>query len=252
MARYLFKQDFVYKQTKNKNGRQFSKTDRVAPRGYYLATKRSQSKTIPNFLYVKKIRGWIKEVYTTAASLKNATETLKIGYERVDKWYSLPHDYQPTDLIRLPNRYCKFRRIEMRKEAAQALIKLIKGAKRRGINIYGFSGFRPFATQRWLYLRRIKRGKKYKQIAVARPGHSEHQLGTTVDVVGDNTALAARTAFAKTRAGKWLRRHCYDFGFVLSYSRDNKIPTGYMYESWHIRYIGKQNIAQWKKEHFRR
>ncbi len=247
MDRYLFKKDFVYRRSNN----HFFRTTRVAHRGHFRADRRIVRKTRANFLFVKKINGWIKEVYTTATPLKNAVETLKIGYERVDKWYSLPHDYKPTDLVNLPNRYCLFRVIKMRQEAANALIRLIKGAKKAKIKIFGFSGFRPFATQRYLYLRRIKRGKKYKQTAVAKPGHSEHQLGTTVDVVGADSRLAARTNFRNSRAGKWLRKRCYDYGFVLSYSRDNKIPTGYMYESWHIRYIGKQNIAKWKKNHFK-
>jgi len=248
MERYLFKSQPLYRRTLSG----FIRSEKWVKPGHYCTIKRLNHKAGTDFLQLKiDPRYWIKEAYTSAASRVQSGNTLKIGLERVDRWYALGPDYRPGDLIQLPMKYCKFRSVKMRKSAARAFIRLVKAAASEGIQIHAFSGFRSFSVQRLLYLRRIGIGRKLKQQAVARPGHSEHQLGTTVDVVGPNSALAAKSAFARTPEAKWLRRRCYDFGFVLSYGPDNKIPTGYITESWHIRYIGKQNIKAWKKAHFR-
>ncbi len=81
---------------------------------------------------------------------------------------------------------------------ADAFKAMVNATKAQGIHFYGFSGFRSAHTQRDLYLNRMKRPPYYKQRGVARPVHSEHQLGTTVDVVGEDTSLAAASAFGNT------------------------------------------------------
>ena len=68
----------------------------------------------------------------------------------------------------------------------------------------------------------------------ARPGHSEHQSGLAMDVGAiDNN-------YGNTPAGKWLAEHCADYGFILRYPQGKENITGYMYEPWHIRYVGVQ------------
>lgn len=246
MERYLFFRQPLYR----KSSRGFVRTGKKMHPQKFTALQRNKHKYRANFLQLKHSPSyWVKEAYTSAASLIREGRSLRIGGERVDRWYALGPDYKPADLVALPSRLCKFRKVRMRRESARAFVRLARAAARDGIRIYAFSGYRPFAVQKRLYLRRIRIGRKLKQRAVARPGHSEHQLGTTVDVVGKNTALAATSAFGRTRAAKWLRKRCYDFGFVLSYGPDNTIPTGYIVETWHIRYIGRDNIPAWKKSH---
>ena len=246
LVRYLFKSQPLYKKT----SRGFIRTNKWMSPCRFAALRRITHKFRPNFLQISHRKNlWIKEAYTSAASLIRGGKDLTIGSERVDYWYALGPDYIPRDLVTLPRKYCKFRKVKMRRKAAAAFLRLVKAAAEKGIRIYAFSGYRAYSVQRMLYLRRIRIGRKLKQKAVARPGHSEHQLGTTVDVVGSDTSLAARSAFARTPQAKWLRKHCYDFGFVLSYGPDNKTPTGYITETWHIRYIGRKNIDRWKRAH---
>ena len=70
----------------------------------------------------------------------------------------------------------------------------------------------------------------------ARPGASQHQLGTAIDF-GSIT-----DAFAQTRAGKWLVAHAWEYGFSLSYPQGDEGITGYRYESWHYRFITKPGV----------
>ena len=194
--------------------------------------------------------GWVYEHLTSneAVALDSKKE-LAIGQERVDRFYALPHDYRPGDLVPLDMRYCRIRQIELRQETAEAFIALHTAAAREGIHLYGFSGYRSYDYQRELYLNRIKIWEKHRQRFVARPGHTEHQLGTTLDVVGRDTNFAAQNGFDTTSEAAWLRAECYRYGFVLSYGKDNTVPTGYGYESWHIRYVGKENAVAWIRTH---
>lgn len=249
--RYLFHAHRLHRRSSSGT---FHATATTVQIGTYNTTKRFTHPGRPNFLFVPALGGWIKEVYTSAAPRMRWTpgKNLPIGNERVDKWYALPPNYRPNDLVKLPKRYCRLRQVEMRRLPARAFRRMGEAAARDGIGVYAFSGFRAFAIQKYLYLRRIRIGRKYKQQAVARPGHSEHQLGTTVDVVGKDTSKAARYSFAKTAAARWLRNNCYRFGFVPSYGEDNRIPTGYIKESWHFRYIGKDRVDHWRRTHLSR
>ena len=242
--RYLFKNSYLYK----KKGRYFYKYKKIK-KGYYKSSKRITRKYKHNFLFIPAHRGWIKEVYTSASPKGSFSSVLPIGKERIDKWYALPNNYIPKDLITLSRRYCRIRRIKVRQEASYAFMKMHNYARKNGVLLYGFSGYRSFYTQRYLFLRRIRIRKGIKQEAVAKPGHSEHQLGTAIDVVGKKRRFAAQSSFGNTTAGKWLRKNCYKFGFVLSYGQDNKVPSGYMIEPWHIRYIGLSSIKAWMKKH---
>jgi len=194
--------------------------------------------------------GYIYEHLTSnEANTIDTSKGLALGQERVDRFYALPHDYRPGDLVPLDMRYCRIRQIELRRETAAAFIELHNAAARQGIHIYGFSGYRTYETQRELYLNRIKTGERHRQRYVARPGHTEHQLGTVLDVVGRDTNLAAQLSFDPTPEAAWLRTECYRYGFVLSYGKDNTQDTGYGYESWHIRYVGKENAIEWMRAH---
>ena len=73
----------------------------------------------------------------------------------------------------------------------------------------------------------------------ARPGHSEHQLGTTLDF-GDGSAAPWEYAdWATSRTGGWLRLHAAQYGFVMSYPPESSAVTCYDYEPWHYRWVGR-------------
>ena len=120
------------------------------------------------------------------------------------------------------------------KTALNAFYDLQAAAKKAGHNIPLVSGFRSYDTQYRLYSNYVARdGQALADTYSARPGHSEHQSGLAMDVGAiDNN-------YGNTDAGRWLEAHCAEYGFILRYLKGKEHITGYQYEPWHIRYVGK-------------
>ena len=74
---------------------------------------------------------------------------------------------------------------------------------------------------------------------VAKPGTSEHQTGLALDVSSPEVDYELEEIFAETPEGKWLAVYAPMFGFILRYPKGKENITGYAYEPWHIRYVGK-------------
>lgn len=124
--------------------------------------------------------------------------------------------------------------------AKQAMDQLILAAKEAGYSIVAFSSFRSYDYQKDLYDKYVARdGKENADRYSARPGHSEHQTGLAFDVgeVGRED-LWLTSAFGETPAGKWLANNTHHYGFILRYPKGKESITGFMYESWHFRYLG--------------
>lgn len=135
-----------------------------------------------------------------------------------NKTYSLPADFNPAKLS---------------DECLEAFSNMQNAAKRLRLNIYISSGFRSYSLQNSIYNRYCAQdGKALADRYSARPGHSEHQTGLAIDL---NTISQS---FANTAAGHWIEAHCHEYGFILRYPKDKEHITGYMYEPWHIRYVG--------------
>lgn len=135
-----------------------------------------------------------------------------------NKTYALPRDYNPgID----PN-------------AQDAFDQMQADAAEEGLNIYISSGFRSYDYQAGLYERYVRQsGKQEADRFSARPGHSEHQSGLAFDL------NSIDISFEDTPEYEWVRDHCADYGFIIRYPKDGEEITGYMYEPWHIRYLGK-------------
>jgi len=160
----------------------------------------------------------------------------------VNKTYRLPAGYVPPDLV-YPNVPFIFSekadKRKMRKEAATALEKLFDAAKNDGVQLAGVSGYRSESRQKTLYNNYVKRdGVKAADTYSARPGHSEHQTGLTIDVSGITGKCAAESCFAGTKEAKWLAKHAHEYGFIIRYPEGKASITGYKYEPWHLRYVG--------------
>jgi len=168
------------------------------------------------------------------------TGDLPIGHERVSRDVPLPLEYRPSDLVQVDGRwnfhgadYPKY----LRREAARAVEGMLSRAEREGISIRIFSAFRSSERQRYLYLRQIEKSG-LDQKTVAKPGHSEHQLGTAVDLCGLDPKSVASATFDRTREGKWLGSNARAHGFLMSYTVENSAVSGYLPEPWHYRYVG--------------
>jgi D-alanyl-D-alanine carboxypeptidase len=98
---------------------------------------------------------------------------------------------------------------------------------------------RSFAVQTTVHNRLVAQlGKEKAQAQSARPGYSEHQTGLTADVVGIPAVCSIAQCFGTTAQGTWLAANAWRFGFVIRYPEGKQQVTGYIYEPWHIRYVG--------------
>jgi D-alanyl-D-alanine carboxypeptidase len=159
---------------------------------------------------------------------------------RVDKTKSLPRAYEPADLVDLDGKGLSVSKkgLKLRKPAFDAFEVMSAAAKAEGLTLTVSSSYRNYAYQESLFARNVaEMGEKEASRVSARPGSSQHQLGTAIDF-GSIT-----DAFADTKASKWLVANAGRFGFSLSYPKGMEPVTGYVWESWHYRYIGKTAVA---------
>lgn len=193
---------------------------------YYVATDSSGNVTKKEFnLTVKKeVNGQVimpDRKFKTSKGFDAETKdgfTYVDGYLIVNKSYSIPSTYNPG----LDNGV-----------KGQADI-MFADAKAIGLNIYISSGFRSYSYQSGLYNRYVnKDGKELADTYSARPGHSEHQTGLAFDV------NQIDSSFDNTPEAIWLSNNCYKYGFILRYPKGKTNETGYQYESWHFRYVGR-------------
>lgn len=156
------------------------------------------------------------------------------GYLVVNKTYTLPDDYIPTSTHTEAGdqKYCQTCIID---EAWEAYNEMKSDATALGLNIYIASGYRSYKAQEGLYNNYVARdGKEAADTYSARPGHSEHQSGYAFDL------NSVTDEFANTQEGKWVNEKCYEYGFIIRYPKGKEDETGYKYESWHLRYVGKE------------
>lgn len=157
----------------------------------------------------------------------------------VNKYYYLTEDYEPDDLVTLTSKYNSGVNSKMRKEAAEHFMEMSDAATLDNITIKNASGYRSYQYQVNLYDKYVERdGKKAADTYSARPGFSEHQTGLVSDINQiDNS-------FENTDAFKWLQNNAYKYGFILRFPKDKEDITGYQYEPWHYRYVGKKAAKQ--------
>ena len=158
----------------------------------------------------------------------------------VDKKHALPDNYEPEDLVALNGGSYVAGRSELllRREAALSLEEMAKAAKADGITLVASSTYRSYIYQVEVYARNVAQmGQKAADRESARPGHSQHQLGLVVDFGSIDDS------FAQTAQGKWIAANASRFGWSLSYPEGFEEITGYRWECWHYRYVGKELAA---------
>ena len=132
---------------------------------------------------------------------------------------------------------------DMRADAAAALEEMFAACKAEtGVSLKAVSGYRSYQRQATIYenkLEKVKTKEKADQY-VARPGASEHQLGLAMDLGQKSDDVNLTSSFGKTKGGKWVAENCWRFGFILRYQEGWEDVTGYEYEPWHVRYVGKE------------
>lgn len=155
------------------------------------------------------------------------------GHLIANKTYPLPKGYVPknTHTDAGDQKYCQTCIVN---DAWDAWTLMKADATALGLNIWIQSGYRSYDAQKGLYDKYVSRdGKVAADTYSARPGHSEHQSGYAFDL------NSITDAFASTDEGKWVNENAYKYGFIIRYPKGKEDITGYKYESWHLRYVGK-------------
>lgn len=191
-------------------------------------------------------------------SLKNNVIAKKVNtrlgsYQQlINRDYELPKDYRPDDLTEPEVRFSFYGsndKRKLRKKAASALEELFTAAEESDCILYGVSGFRSYERQSTIYNQNLlKKGSEHTNLYSAKPGTSEHQSGLAIDVSSRSASLQLLENFGKTDEGIWLAKNCWKYGYILRYPEDKVTITGYAYEPWHIRYVGKK-LAKYLYKH---
>lgn len=184
-----------------------------------------------------------KEVIYTCPKPNKEYEDMKFAYVGQDK--GLPDiTYIPKNLEPLGSELATIPSICMESEALEALRAMLKDAQKVNIIMKAVSGFRSYEKQNSILESRMSWGPEDAHKFVAKPGHSEHQLGTAVDISGQSIGYSAANGnFHGTPEELWLRENAHKYGFVMSYPYEKEEITGYGYEPWHWRYLGLKNAT---------
>lgn len=166
----------------------------------------------------------------------------------VDKRRALPDGYSPPSVEAIPVAWHagNVSGQQLRSDVIVALRPMFEAAKAEEVTLYVESAYRSYNEQvrtfnYWVSVV----GEAQARRESAEPGHSEHQLGTTVDFADPSNGWQLLDSFADSRSGRWLGANAYKFGFAMSYPPDGEPITGYIYEPWHFRYIGVAAAQEW-------
>lgn len=155
----------------------------------------------------------------------------------LDKEHRLAPDCEPADLVTLPGALSSGGQQLMRAEAAGALQEMFAAAAKDGFRLFAASSYRSYQQQEVTFQQNVASGgRAYAERTSAHAGHSEHQLGTTTDVA---SPTASFEALEGTPEARWLADTSWKHGFIISYPAGKESITGYAYEPWHIRWVGK-------------
>ena len=171
-------------------------------------------------------------VWRTGKGTSVTPSSGSIGYVVNKRRPNSPIGRAPSDLVAVGNQY-------MRREAANQLLAMVRGAAGSGVGITTVSGFRSYWTQLAVYNQYVAQyGRAYADTISARAGYSEHQTGLVMDIGNPKGACGLSACFATTPAGAFAANNAWRYGFIVRYPNGYTAITGYAFEPWHLRYVG--------------
>ena len=172
------------------------------------------------------------------------TDTSKKELMLVNKFNYLDENYAPDDIVKVSIQF-SYGENEIKKEVYEKFRKMYNDAKKEDLTLIITSSYRDYNFQKKLWDSYAnQKGDEWADSVSARAGYSEHQTGYTLDIVTYNANMSN---FETTDEFKWLQANAYKYGFILRYPKDKEDITGYSYESWHYRYVGKDVATKIKK-----
>ncbi len=159
---------------------------------------------------------------------------LPIGHEIVNRWWGIPISYEPDDLVTIPSSYAGGQTTRrLRAEPLTHAMAMIDAMRLDGLDMFISSPYRSGPTQKNIYDGNVANSGLNQRFS-APPGHSEHQLGTTIDFARPGGGFLRNT----DPQHAWMVDNAAGFGFRQTYTGDNTDETGYIEEPWHWRYLG--------------
>lgn len=170
------------------------------------------------------------DYYTNIKETDTSLGTLML----INKYYQLPEGYEPSNLRVIKSAYNNGSNGKLIESVTLAFEEMAAGALLDNIVIKNMSAYRSHDLQGRLYNGYVTRdGVEVADSYSARPGHSEHESGLCLDI------SMIKDSFQYTDEYKWLINNSYKYGFIERYPKGKENLTGYKYESWHYRYVGK-------------
>ena len=180
-----------------------------------------------------------KEDYVDSVLVKEFSVDMLVNKHRY-----LSEDFEPNDLVEASLDYASEKEIFISRLAYNAFKNMSDAATKDGYGIIINSAYRSFQDQQDisdLYFRYY--GQSYVDKYIAKPGYSEHQTGLAIDVGSKTTSV-----FANSKENNWMLDNAYKYGFIQRYTKRDENLTGFRYEAWHYRYVGKE-IAKYCHDH---
>ncbi len=184
------------------------------------------------FFFTRNINLFGNHFYKNIKKVKNPDSIDVL----INKNHQLDKNYIPNDLVKL-SLICANEDKFLRQEAALNFEEMCLEARKQGYKIIAVSSYRSYFYQEELYNYYVRTlGEKKALEASAKPGHSEHQTGLVIDIEG---SIGKYSDFETTEEFIWMKENAYKYGFILRYPKNKKNITGFKYEPWHYRYVGK-------------
>jgi D-alanyl-D-alanine carboxypeptidase len=243
------------------NGTPIAKIEtKVQPPSTSTSTTQSGQNTFNEEKPLNNAEDKVEKYLSRKDTIKSSDEDKKIIVNGLDilvlvnKDRSLLSDYVPPDLTEpdIPFSFTgNLPKKLMRKEAAKALEELFEQATQDGIELLGQSAYRSYEVQESIFAYNADQcGEEEANRFSAYPGESEHQTGLAIDLTSHSVGFALVQRFGETPEGIWLKENAPGFGFIIRYPRGKEKITGYGYEPWHIRYVGRDAAKEMAAKEF--
>lgn len=199
---------------------------------YKIENKDLEYSCIVSIVNTHRDKDYYEEIFDTNTSLDELI--------LVNKYYKLNSDFLPQNITNISTLYSwgEAGSKRTRQVTLDAFLNMYNDAIKDGIYLMINSGYRTYDEQESVYKKNEnKYGDEYADTIAARPGHSEHQSGLALDIFSKTNSNTK--TFEQSDAYSWLKDNSYKYGFILRYPKDKEEITGYSFESWHYRYVGK-------------
>ena len=206
----------------------------------YLKYKKTAKKDITDTVAIVNV-GADSEWYTNTKKSDTSLNELML----TNKFYYLDKTYNADKMVKVSNTYSYGNDQMLTEDTFNAFKEMWEAAKSEGLSLIINSSFRSYEDQEEVYeYYKATKGEEAADLIAAHAGFSEHQTGMAIDI---QTRGSRAATFEEFDEFKWLEKNAYKYGFILRYPKDKEYLTGYEYESWHFRYVGKE-VAKYIQE----